>query len=112
MFTVDLGEAVRFDCSADSNPPNIYSWIQRDDNSTQVIEHGPHLEVASKHLGRSTDYTCCAYNNVTGRRGEARFTVIITSLGKSPWAGEGRSVSGAVACVDSTLTSYSAPQEL
>ncbi|XP_072455400.1 HEPACAM family member 2 isoform X2 [Notamacropus eugenii] len=91
VFTVDLGEAVRFDCSADSNPPNIYSWIQRDDNSTQVIEHGPHLEVASESLGRSTDYTCCAYNNVTGRRGEAHFTVIITSLGLEKVTGRGKS---------------------
>ncbi|XP_036595238.1 HEPACAM family member 2 [Trichosurus vulpecula] len=91
VFTVDLGEAVRFDCSADSNPPNVYSWIQRDDNSTQVIEHGPHLEVASEHLGRSTDYTCCAYNNVTGRRGEARFTVIITSLGLEKVTSKGKS---------------------
>ncbi|XP_031805020.1 HEPACAM family member 2 [Sarcophilus harrisii] len=83
VFTVDLGGAVRFDCSADSNPPNVYSWIQRDDNCTQVIEHGPHLEVALEGLGRSTDYMCRAYNNVTGRRGEAPFTVIITSLGKN-----------------------------
>ncbi|XP_074055463.1 HEPACAM family member 2 [Macrotis lagotis] len=81
VFTIDLGEAVRFDCSADSNPPNIYSWIQQGDNSTQVIEHGPHLQVTSDSLGQSTDYMCCAYNNITGRRGEARFTVIITSLG-------------------------------
>ncbi|XP_020834232.1 HEPACAM family member 2 [Phascolarctos cinereus] len=91
VFTVDLGEAVRFDCSADSNPPNIYLWIQRDNNSTQVIEHGPHLEVASEHMGRSTDYTCCAYNNMTGRRGEARFTVIITSLGLEKVTSKGKS---------------------
>ncbi|XP_068940585.1 HEPACAM family member 2 [Petaurus breviceps papuanus] len=91
VFTVDLGEAIRFDCSADSNPPNLYLWIQRDDNSSQVIEHGPHLEVASEHLGQSTDYTCCAYNNVTGRRGEARFTVIITSLGLEKFTGKGKS---------------------
>ncbi|XP_051833204.1 HEPACAM family member 2, partial [Antechinus flavipes] len=91
VFTVDLSEAVRFDCSADSNPPNVYSWIQRDDNSTQVIEHGPHLEVALEGLGRSTDYMCRAYNNVTGRRGEAPFTVIITSLGQERATSKGKS---------------------
>ncbi|XP_043834652.1 HEPACAM family member 2 [Dromiciops gliroides] len=91
VFTVDLGEAVRFDCSADSNPPNVYSWLQRQDNSTQVIEHGPRLEVASGSLGRSADYTCCAYNNITGRRGEARFTVIITSLGLERVTSKGKS---------------------
>ncbi|XP_007500761.2 HEPACAM family member 2 [Monodelphis domestica] len=91
VFTVGPGEAVRFDCSADSNPPNVYSWMRRGDNSTQVIEHGPRLEVAPGSLGRSTDYVCCAYNNVTGRRGEARVTVVITSLGLEKISGKGTS---------------------
>lgn len=83
VFTVDLGEAVLFDCSADSYPPNTYSWIRRSDNTTYVIKHGPHLEVASEKVAqKTTDYMCCAYNNITGRRDEAHFTVIITSVGK------------------------------
>lgn len=83
VFTVDLGEAILFDCSADSYPPNTYSWIQRSDNTTYVIKHGPRLEVTSEKVAQKTaDYVCCAYNNMTGRRDEARFTVIITSVGK------------------------------
>lgn len=83
VFTVDIGEAILFDCSADSYPPNTYSWIQRTDNTTYVIKHGPHLEVASEKVAqKTTDYVCCAYNNVTGRQDETRFTVIITSVGK------------------------------
>lgn len=83
VFTVDLGEAILFDCSADSYPPNTYSWIRRSDNTTYVIKHGPRLEVASEKVAqKTTDYVCCAYNNVTGRRDETHFTVIITSVGK------------------------------
>ncbi|XP_020958048.1 HEPACAM family member 2 isoform X2 [Sus scrofa] len=83
VFTVDIGEAILFDCSADSYPPNTYSWIQKTDNTTYVIKHGPHLEVASEKIAqKTTDYMCCAYNNVTGRRDETHFTVIITSVGQ------------------------------
>ncbi|XP_014437615.1 HEPACAM family member 2 isoform X6 [Tupaia chinensis] len=81
VFTVDLGEAILFDCSADSYPPNTYSWIRRTDNTTYVIKHGPRLEVTSEKVAQKTaDYMCCAYNNITGRRDETRFTVIITSV--------------------------------
>lgn len=84
VFTVDIGEAILFDCSADSNPPNTYSWIQRDDNTTQVIKYGPHLEVVSDKVSQKTiDYMCLAFNNVTGKRDETHFTVIITSAGKN-----------------------------
>ncbi|XP_070121777.1 HEPACAM family member 2 isoform X6 [Equus przewalskii] len=83
VFTVDIGEAILFDCSADSYPPNTYSWIRRTDNTTYVIKHGPHLEVASEKVAqKTTDYVCCAYNNVTGRQDETHFTVIITSVGQ------------------------------
>lgn len=83
VFTVDIGEAILFYCSADSYPPNTYSWIQRTDNTTYIIKHGPHLEVTSEKVAqKTTDYVCRAYNNVTGRRDEAHFTVIITSVGK------------------------------
>ncbi|EMP35281.1 HEPACAM family member 2, partial [Chelonia mydas] len=81
VFTVDIGEAILFDCSADSNPPNTYSWIRRADNTTDVIKYGPHLEVVSEKVAQTTvDYMCCAYNNVTGKRDETHFTVIITSV--------------------------------
>ncbi|XP_017650934.1 HEPACAM family member 2 isoform X3 [Nannospalax galili] len=94
VFTVDLGEAILFDCSADSYPPNTYSWIQRSDNTTYVIKHGPRLEVASEKVTqKTTDYMCCAYNNITGRRDETRFTVIITSVGLEKLAQKGKSLS-------------------
>lgn len=83
VFTVDIEGAILFDCSADSYPPNTYSWIQRTDNTTYVIKHGPRLEVAPEKVAqKTTDYVCCAYNNKTGRQDETRFTVIITSVGK------------------------------
>ncbi|XP_049640683.1 HEPACAM family member 2 isoform X1 [Suncus etruscus] len=94
VFTVDSGEAVLFDCSADSYPPNTYSWIRRTDNSTYVIKYGPHLEVASEKVAQKTiDYMCCAYNNVTGRQDETHFTVIITSTGLEKLLQKGKSLS-------------------
>ncbi|XP_049571098.1 HEPACAM family member 2 isoform X3 [Orcinus orca] len=94
VFTVDIGEAILFDCSADSYPPNTYSWIQRTDNVTHVIKHGPRLEVASEKIAqKTTDYVCCAYNNVTGRRDETHFTIIITSVGIEKLAQKGKSLS-------------------
>ncbi|MXQ83355.1 hypothetical protein E5288_WYG001441 [Bos mutus] len=94
VFTVDIGEAILFDCSADSYPPNTYSWIQRTNNATYVIKHGPRLEVASEKIAqKTTDYMCCAYNNITGRRDETHFTVIITSVGIEKLAQKGKSLS-------------------
>nr|XP_060488443.1 HEPACAM family member 2 isoform X1 [Panthera onca]XP_060488444.1 HEPACAM family member 2 isoform X2 [Panthera onca] len=94
VFTVDIGEAILFYCSADSYPPNTYSWIRRTDNTTYVIKHGPCLEVTSEKVAQKpTDYVCCAYNNVTGRRDEAHFTVIITSVGLEKLAQKGKSLS-------------------
>ncbi|XP_021483199.1 HEPACAM family member 2 isoform X1 [Meriones unguiculatus] len=94
VFTVDLGEAVLFDCSADSYPPNTYSWIRRSDNTTHVIKHGPRLEVASEKVAqKTTDYVCCAYNNITGKQDETRFTIIITSIGLEKLAQKGKSLS-------------------
>ncbi|XP_040116225.1 HEPACAM family member 2 isoform X2 [Oryx dammah] len=94
VFTVDIGEAILFDCSADSYPPNTYSWIQRTNNATYVIKHGPRLEVASEKIAqKTTDYMCCAYNNITGRRDETHFTIIITSVGIEKLAQKGKSLS-------------------
>ncbi|KAB0341094.1 hypothetical protein FD754_018020 [Muntiacus muntjak] len=94
VFTVDIGEAILFDCSADSYPPNTYSWIQRTNNATYVIKHGPRLEVASEKMAqKTTDYVCCAYNNITGRRDETHFTIIITSVGIEKLAQKGKSLS-------------------
>ncbi|XP_062035123.1 HEPACAM family member 2 isoform X2 [Lepus europaeus] len=94
VFTVDLGEAILFDCSADSYPPNTYSWIGMTDNTTYFIKHGPRLEVASEKVAqKTTDYVCCAYNNITGRQDETHFTVIITSMGLERFAQKEKSLS-------------------
>ncbi|XP_040821041.1 HEPACAM family member 2 isoform X2 [Ochotona curzoniae] len=94
VFTVDLGEAILFDCSADSYPPNTYSWIGMTDNTTYFIKHGPRLEVAPEKVAQMTaDYACCAYNNVTGRQDETHFTVIITSMGLESSAQKEKSLS-------------------
>uniref|UniRef100_A0A8C3TVT4 HEPACAM family member 2 n=1 Tax=Catharus ustulatus TaxID=91951 RepID=A0A8C3TVT4_CATUS len=94
VFTVDMGEVVLFDCSADSNPPNTYLWIQRDDNTTQVIKYGPHLEVVSDKVAQKTvDYMCCAFNNVTGKRDQTHFTVVVMSVGLEKLAQKGKSLS-------------------
>ncbi|XP_069504566.1 HEPACAM family member 2 [Ambystoma mexicanum] len=83
VFTADVGEAILFHCSADSNPPNVYSWIRRGGNTTHIVKHGPHFEVVSDKVARkTTDYMCRAYNNVTGKGDETQFTVIITSIGQ------------------------------
>ncbi|KAJ7396780.1 HEPACAM family member 2 [Pitangus sulphuratus] len=82
VFTIDMGEVILFDCSADSNPPNTYSWIRRDDNTTHVIKYGPHLEIVSDKVAQKTiDYMCRAFNNMTGRRDETHFTIVVTSVG-------------------------------
>ncbi|KFW71709.1 HEPACAM family member 2, partial [Pygoscelis adeliae] len=94
VFTVDMGEVILFNCSADSNPPNIYSWIQRAENTTHVIKYGPHLEVVSDKVARKTiDYMCRAFNNVTGKRDETHFTVVVTSVGLEKLAQKGKSLS-------------------
>ncbi|KAJ7322323.1 hypothetical protein JRQ81_018610 [Phrynocephalus forsythii] len=82
IFTLDKGEAVRLYCSADSNPPNIYSWIRKADNSTYPIKYGRSLEVASEKVTQNTEeYTCSAYNNKTENQAETHILVIIIPKG-------------------------------
>lgn len=84
VFTFDKGEAVQFYCSADSNPPNTYSWIRKSENSTHVITNGRYLEVASEKVTqKAEEYRCSAYNSVTGKRDEIGVFVIITPIGKN-----------------------------
>ncbi|XP_072010423.1 HEPACAM family member 2 [Engystomops pustulosus] len=81
VFTIANGEAVRFDCSADSNPPNTCAWIQRGNNSMEIINYGTHFKLLSEKVGQKTvDYLCRAYNNITGKGEETQFTVIITPI--------------------------------
>lgn len=83
VFTVDKGEAIQLYCSADSNPPNIYSWSRTADNSTHTIKYGRYLEVASEKVALKTEeYKCRAYNNMTGKGEEIHFFVIVMPRGK------------------------------
>ncbi|KAJ6666768.1 hypothetical protein lerEdw1_020492, partial [Lerista edwardsae] len=84
VFTVDKGEAVQLYCSADSNPPNVYSWSRTTDNSTHPIKYGRYLEVASERVTLKTEeYKCRAYNNMTGKEEEIHFFVIVMPRGKN-----------------------------
>ncbi|XP_044149928.1 HEPACAM family member 2 [Bufo gargarizans] len=81
VFTIANGESVRFDCSADSNPPNTCAWIQRGNNSMEIINYGTHFKLLSEKVQQKTvDYLCRAYNNITGKGEETQFTVIITPI--------------------------------
>ncbi|XP_068189500.1 HEPACAM family member 2 [Antennarius striatus] len=81
VFTINPGELVFFDCSADSNPPNSYVWISKSHNTTQVITEGPRLEVRSYRLAQTEEYLCRAFNNVTQKQEEAQFTLVVASFG-------------------------------
>ncbi|OCT74004.1 hypothetical protein XELAEV_18032967mg [Xenopus laevis] len=80
VFTVDIGESIQFDCSADSNPPNTFLWIQWIENSTEIINYGPYFKIASdKVVQKTVDYMCRAYNHITGKHDETQLTVIYAS---------------------------------
>uniref|UniRef100_H3AD79 HEPACAM family member 2 n=1 Tax=Latimeria chalumnae TaxID=7897 RepID=H3AD79_LATCH len=95
VVTVDIGEVILFHCSADSNPPNTYSWVQKFKNRTEVLKLGPEFEVKfEKEALRKADYTCCAYNNITGKHEETQFTIIVLSeAGQEKLAQKGSSLS-------------------
>ncbi|XP_061442615.1 LOW QUALITY PROTEIN: HEPACAM family member 2 [Rhineura floridana] len=93
-FTVDKGEAVQLYCSADSNPPNNYSWIRRADNSTHLIKYGRSLEVGSEKVTQKTEeYRCRAVNNMTGKWKETHIFVIIMPKGLEQLAQKGKYLS-------------------
>nr|XP_020640870.1 HEPACAM family member 2 isoform X1 [Pogona vitticeps] len=94
VFTLDKGEAVRLYCSADSNPPNIYSWIRKANNSTHPIKYGRSLEVASEKVTQKTEeYTCSAYNNMTENQAETHIIVIIIPKGLEHFIQKGKYLS-------------------
>ncbi|XP_063003550.1 HEPACAM family member 2 [Elgaria multicarinata webbii] len=94
VFTLDKGEAVQLYCSADSNPPNIYSWIRKADNSTHPIKYGRSLQVASEKVTQKTEeYTCSAYNNMTENQVETHILVIIIPKGLEQLSQEGNYLS-------------------
>ncbi|XP_072365112.1 HEPACAM family member 2-like isoform X2 [Scyliorhinus torazame] len=81
VFAAGKGEPVWFKCSANSNPPNVYSWFQKADNKTTPIQWGPVLKIRSEKVPEKADYMCCVYNNITGKREETQFTFILSATG-------------------------------
>ncbi|XP_071025280.1 hemicentin-1-like [Oncorhynchus clarkii lewisi] len=57
------GHSVTFNCSASSQPPSQFSWIF---NDSQVAV-GSVYETGALILASNGEYTCVAFNNVTGR---------------------------------------------
>ncbi|XP_026531522.1 HEPACAM family member 2 [Notechis scutatus] len=81
VFTLDKGDAVQLYCSADSNPPNIYSWILKANNSIYPVQYGRFLEIASEKVTQKTEYICTAYNNMTETHVETHTLVIVIPKG-------------------------------
>ncbi|KAK7147559.1 hypothetical protein R3I94_010168 [Phoxinus phoxinus] len=76
----EIGFNVTFNCTADSRPQSQYSWFH---NSSKVGD-GPVYVTAVLSLNDSGNYTCMAFNNITGHSSNAsvQLTVIdpITSV--------------------------------
>ncbi|XP_070585908.1 HEPACAM family member 2 isoform X2 [Erythrolamprus reginae] len=81
IFTLDKGDAVQLYCSADSNPPNIYSWLLMENNSRYSVQYGRFLEIASEKVTQKTEYICTAYNNMTKTHIESHILVIAIPKG-------------------------------
>lgn len=82
VFTVNPGELVFFDCLAESNPPNSCVWISKTSNGTEIIMTGTRFEVTSYELAQAKEFWCRAFNNVTKKQDETKFTLVVASLGK------------------------------
>ncbi|XP_007903506.1 HEPACAM family member 2 [Callorhinchus milii] len=82
VFAIGKGMPILFKCSASSNPPNVYSWFQKSNNETRPIQWGPLLRINSGKAPEKADYTCCVYNNITGKRDEAQVTLILSVAGQ------------------------------
>ncbi|KAG7458197.1 hypothetical protein MATL_G00235530 [Megalops atlanticus] len=105
VFTVNPGELVFFDCSADSNPPNSCAWISETNNDTEVITTGRRSEVVAYKLAHTEEYVCRAFNNITQKQDETRFTLVVASwgAGKEKHFQEGSFVSPLAAIAVSSL---------
>ncbi|KAK7157559.1 hypothetical protein R3I93_008910 [Phoxinus phoxinus] len=70
----EIGFNVTFNCTADSRPQSQYSWFH---NSSKVGD-GPVYVTAVLSLNDSGQYTCMAFNNITGHSSNAsvQLTVI------------------------------------
>ncbi|XP_048403544.1 HEPACAM family member 2 [Stegostoma tigrinum] len=104
VFAAGKGEPVWFKCSANSNPPNVYSWFQKDDNKTTPIQWGPVLNIKSEKVPDKADYMCCVYNNITGKRSETQFTFILSATGQEKQKQKGSSLHSLGIIVGLSLT--------
>ncbi|XP_052346022.1 carcinoembryonic antigen-related cell adhesion molecule 5-like isoform X5 [Oncorhynchus keta] len=67
------GHNVTFNCSASSQPPSQFSWIFKDSQMAvgSVYETGPLT------LANHGEYTCVAFNNITGRNSTVSKMLIV-----------------------------------
>uniref|UniRef100_A0A3P8YU57 Ig-like domain-containing protein n=1 Tax=Esox lucius TaxID=8010 RepID=A0A3P8YU57_ESOLU len=69
------GHNVTFSCSASSQPPSQFSWFF---NGSQVAT-GSVYEAGPLTLASQGEYTCVAFNNVTGRNSTASKTLTVVA---------------------------------
>ncbi|KAK2886998.1 hypothetical protein QQF64_014071 [Cirrhinus molitorella] len=91
VFMVNQEEMVFFECIADSNPPNTCVWISKTKNGTEVLKIGPRFEVKPYELPQGKEFLCRAFNNMTKKQDETKFTLVMASLdrGKAKYSQEG-----------------------
>ncbi|XP_016385893.1 HEPACAM family member 2 isoform X1 [Sinocyclocheilus rhinocerous] len=82
VFMVNPEELVFFECIADSNPPNTCVWISKTKNSSEVLMTGPRFEVKPHELPQGKEFLCRAFNNMTKKQDETKFTLVMSSIGK------------------------------
>ena len=71
------GHSVTFNCSASSQPPSQFSWIFNDSQ----VGAGSVYETGALILANNGEYTCVAFNNITGRN--RTVSKMLTIIGKT-----------------------------
>nr|XP_046157426.1 carcinoembryonic antigen-related cell adhesion molecule 5-like [Oncorhynchus gorbuscha] len=69
------GHNVTFNCSASSQPPSQFSWIFKDSQ----VAVGSVYETGTLTLANHGEYTCVAFNNVTGRNSTVSKMLIVVA---------------------------------
>ncbi|XP_018979446.1 HEPACAM family member 2-like [Cyprinus carpio] len=95
VFMVNLKELVFFECIADSNPPNTCVWISKTKNGTEVLMTGPRFEVKPYDLPQGKEFLCRAFNNMTKKQDETKFTLVMSRFdkGNAKYSQEGSALS-------------------
>lgn len=83
---VNPEELAFFECIADSNPPNTCVWISKTKNGTEVLMTGPRFEVKPYELPQGKEFLCRAFNNMTKKHDETKFTLVMASLDRGMFA--------------------------